>query len=232
MPKLAPSVLGLVCVAALTAGCGATTAARPKALNFRSAVTITASSTTRHCNSTADPRPAWRKIVRWTKTHAPKVHRLLKPRATHRQIKQLRHGLHVVVPQDLVVWLKQNNGANFRLDSLFPYDNHQDSANQILSDYRTALSVNTRHYRAWSKTWIPLLTDIGGDEEFVHAGPGKKNGCVYAYDFEDGPPGDFEYPSIAAMLHSLLRSIHRGRTPDNWKLVLRHGGMDWVPQQG
>jgi cell wall assembly regulator SMI1 len=230
MPKLPSSVMGLVCAAALTAGCAATPATGPKTLNFRSEVTISVSSTVPHCSSTADPRPTWRKIVRWTKKHAPKVHRMLNPPATHHQIKDLRRKLDVAVPHDLVLWLKANNGANFKLDTLFPYDNHQDSAKQILSDYRVDLSVNTRHYRAWFRTWIPLLTDIGGDEEFVYAGPGSRNGCVYAYDFEDGPPGDFEYPSIAAMLHSLLRSIHRGRTPDNWKLVLRHGGMDWVPQ--
>jgi hypothetical protein len=181
------------------------------------------------CDSTTDPRPAWKRVVAWTKKHAPKDYAQLKRGATKHQIAVLQRGLHRHVPTELRQWLEQNNGAVNGLENMFPYDNEMLGSNGILSNYRIDLSINSKHYTAWPKDWIPVLLAIDGSQDYLYTGPGPRHGCIYDYDFEDGPPGDLDFTGLATMLGDLDRWMHRGVTNEGWKLVIHHGLMDWNP---
>jgi hypothetical protein len=188
------------------------------------AATPVASHTCEHAN----PVPAWLRATSWAKRHAPKEYALLKPPATSAQVARLKAALPMHIPRNLLRWLGVNNGAGYA-SNLFPYDAYPLSVHQIIKSYRIGLSVNTKHYTAWRPKWIPILGDVYGDDEVLRAGRGDNSRCLYYYDFEEGPPGDFDHHGLKTMLHALGNWERAGETNDHWPLVVRHGRMHWRP---
>jgi hypothetical protein len=160
--------------------------------------------------------------------HAPAEYRLLHHGATSRQLRRLRHALPASIPRALVVWLTLNNGTSPD-SNLFPYDEYFLSARQIAVNYRIDRSVNTRHYTAWPEPWVPVLLAIDGSQDYV-TNTGARAHCLWDYDFEDGPPGDYDAAGITTLLRHLHRWMVRGRTPDGWILTIAHGRMSWNPK--
>jgi hypothetical protein len=174
------------------------------------------------------PAAAWRSVRRWVRTNAPAEYRLLHRGATPRQLRRLRQAIQAPIPRALVEWLRMNDGTSYR-SALFPYDEYFLSARQVAVNYRIDRSVNTRHYTAWPKRWVPVLLAVDGSQDYA-IGKGSGAHCLWDYDFEDGPPGFYDSAGITTLLRQLHRWMVRGRTPDGWVLSISHGRMHWNPE--
>jgi cell wall assembly regulator SMI1 len=167
----------------------------------------------------ADTRRAvtdsWRRIEAWLKIHAPRIFDALAPGATAAQIAAAERKLRFELPEDVRMTYLIHNGAEDSdllpspatlppemAFSLLPLD-------EIVRDFR-----EMRQWDGWSKHWLPIAHNGGGDYLCVDLNDDKEDpnarGRIIEYQHE---LSDFEVvsPSLRHLLQQLSDGMDRGR---------------------
>lgn len=150
---------------------------------------------------TTESIPAsWARIRAWLASHAPREARRLAPPAAASASDDIARALPSPLPEDLCASARECDGQ----------DGGAIAGYKLLS-LREALAERDRTIAAsdgawtWSPSWLPVLTDGGGDYYFIEL----DSGAVRAWDHELMRAEDVA-PSFAALLAWYADALERG----------------------
>ena len=166
-------------------------------------------------NETERVIAAWEKIEQWYTQHASNL--TLPEGASDADIQALETHLDLQFPEPFKASLRRHNGSEnerwpkVRLLSLKGIQDESKVWNSIKFDEEVTVEDGTLEETWWSKKWVPIDADGGGNGSCLDLGPGP-NGKVGQIIFMDHELGaELMYPDYAAYLETIATDLEANK---------------------